>query len=134
MKKLLIAAAAIAAFAAPSVAQENDPNLVTINASDTGRTVTLRAGQRLSVSVEACVGCPYGWALTRLPANLSLTGIEQFDRNDRSGPNPIVGGNKTVTFHFRVEGAGRGNLELRNTPFVRGARNGETARYTIVTR
>jgi hypothetical protein len=127
--------AAISLCPAPALAQDRDPNLVRADASSNGRTVTLRRGQRLSVSVEACVGCGYGWRLTRLPPNLSLAGMNEVDTNDRSGPNPVVGGGKTMVYNFYVEGAGRGQLILENRQFQgpRGA-GAQTVRINVLTR
>lgn len=145
MKKLLIAAAALGAIiAAPAAAQnrdrggdrnrDGDRDVVSVTQSDTARPVIVRDGQRLVVSVQACVGCPYAWALTRLPTNLALTGISEVSRPNRPGQPPIVGGSKTVEFHFSVLSRGTGALELRNRSFVRGNRDGQSARYNVVTR
>lgn len=132
MKPLLIAAAL---FALPATAAAQNPNEVTADQASNGRTITVRRGQYLTVSVQSCVGCPYGWRLTRLPANLSLADIQDVDRTDRSGPVPVVGGSKTVIFTFYVEATGRGQLQLENRRFQGPRdRDSETLRINVVTR
>lgn len=130
--KALLFAAAILALPHSASAQSNE---VRADASANGRTVIVRRNQYLTVTVDACVGCPYGWRLVRLPANLSLSGMQDIDRNVRDGPEPFVGGNKEVAFTFYVEGAGRGQLVLENRRFQGGRdRHGSTLRINIVTR
>lgn len=130
--KPLIIAAALLALPAAAAAQTNE---VRADASANGRTITVRSGQYLTVSVNACVGCPYGWRLTRLPTNMSLSGIQNIDTNDRSGDEPVVGGSKTVEYTFLVEGNGRGTLRLENRRFQGPRdRNTQTLTINVVTR
>jgi predicted secreted protein len=134
MKKLLLLAA-FAAVYAPVAAQGQDTNQVRADESSNNRTITLRRGQYLQVSVQACVGCGYGWRLMRLPTNLSLSSMEDIDATDRRGPEPVVGGAKTIVYTFLVESPGRGALQLENRPFQGPrARDGSMLRLNVVTR
>ena len=125
--KALLVAAAILALPASASAQGNE---VRADASSNGRVITVRRNQYLTVTVDACVGCPYGWRLMRMPANLSLAGMRDVDTTNRGGPNPIVGGGKKVVYTFLVESAGRGQLVLENRRF-QGPRDREAEMLRI---
>jgi predicted secreted protein len=128
--KTIIAAAFLAVIGTPALAQ---PAPVQVDEGASGRMVRLQRGQELVVSVSQCVGCAYRWTVAPLPRTLTALPTTEVDTNDRSGPEPVVGGGKTVMYHFRAARAGSGALSLTYRPF-RGRERGRTIRYNVVVR
>ena len=108
-----------AAIALPAYGQSVEPGgSVHVNRTSNGRTVRLRSGQRLVVSLQNLGSTR--WSLTGLPANLSLSGVDRIDNAPPPNPprpeNIIVGAGVTVEYWFEGERAGAGALtfELRS--------------------
>ena len=137
MKAFVAAISALGiAASTPAFAQSNARAAlapVQVNETANGRTITLRRGQELVVSVEACVGCPYAWSVARRPQALTALATQEVDDTPRGGAEPMVGGSKTVKYRFRAARAGRGSLQLAYRPFT-GNRGGRTLRINIVSR
>jgi predicted secreted protein len=137
MKALVVVISALGIAAArPALAQPRASAAlapVQVDEKANGRTITLRRGQELVVSVEACVGCPYGWSVARQPQALTALAAQEVDDTPRGGAQPIVGA-KTIKYRFRAARAGRGSLQLAYRPFTGGNRGGRTLRINIVSR
>lgn len=134
MRPVTIAAAAVLLSAAvPASAQPTTRGPLEVTEAQSGRTINLRRGQALTVSVEACVGCPYDWRVNQLAPVLAQDPNTEVDHERRGAPDFVVGGSKTVQFHFTARRAGSGNLVLRYGSFVRrgDARGQRFARFRI---
>lgn len=134
MKRIVIAAALLVAGTTPALAQ---PAPLNVGAGESGRTIRLARGQELNVSVVACVGCPYRWTIVS-PRPLTQLPTTYVSPNDNlpPGAEPIVGGSRTETYHFRAGRAGRGQLRLNYASFVRGngTRGNQSVVFNIVAR
>ena len=133
MTRTIIAAAFAVAGATPASAQP----AVNVGAGQSGQTIRLMRGQELNVAVTACVGCPYRWTVIS-PRPLSQGQMTMVGPNDNrpAGAEPIIGGSRTETYHFRAARAGRGLLRLNYASFVRGngTRGNQSVSFNIVVR
>jgi len=134
MKMLIIAAAAFSLAAPAAAVAQSRAAVVAVDEGANGRTIRLRRGQELVVSVQACVACPYAWAVAARPRVLTGLGTQEVDMTPRGGATPMVGGNKIVKYRFRAVRAGRGTLQLANRPFTGGAGDGRTLRINVLVR
>src|SRR5689334_13145481 len=114
MKRLWLLAAAIVLLVA-AAAQAVVPAPKVLEQKDSGRTVTLVAGQELQIRLKVCTSCGYRWETQRAPDNAVLTRLKQ--RQERSGCQaPCVGGSGVTIFRYRGKAAGTTKLRLGYIP------------------
>jgi predicted secreted protein len=89
------------------------PATKTLTVSDSGKTVTIAANQKLQIKLEECGSCGYRWSTTVKPDPKVLTRRPQGHSNPPacSAPPCPVGGSTTTL--FRYEGKADGTTTLR---------------------
>lgn len=85
----------------------------TVTVETSGRSVSLKPGDRLVVDVAENPTTGYSWAITARPAFLTLTRSRYVSDPQPAGAPPVAGGGGRHAFTFRARTTGRGTLKLR---------------------
>ncbi len=109
----IAALAAVAAVLASTPAAAAPPTKV-LTLADSGTTVHIVVGQRLSVRLDACPSCGFHWATRTAPAASILRRLAQMQTGGCKAP--CVGGDVTKIFRYSGRAAGTTSLRLEYLP------------------
>src|SRR3954451_11290444 len=108
---LALTLASLMVSAAPASAA---PPAKVLTQKDTGRTISLVAGQRLRIELEVCYSCGYQWETRRPPSAHVLRRLAQ--RRSSGCQPPCVGGSAVTKFRYVARASGRTRLRLAYIP------------------
>lgn len=103
------------ALALPAQAGAAAPRPLKLDEGDSGRTVTIRQGQEVRISLEVCYSCGYSWHTVRAPSTAILRRLPQRSSGGSCGPG-CAGGTAVTTFRYRGRARGSTRLALGSFP------------------
>jgi predicted secreted protein len=89
------------------------PATKTLTISDSGKTITIAAHQRVQIRLVECRTCGFSWSTTVKPDPKVLKRRVQGHKDPPCSTDPCpVGGSGTTTFRYEGNKAGRTTLQL----------------------
>jgi predicted secreted protein len=117
MRTLVTSLAVAAATLTVATADAIVPAPRTLGIGDSGKTVTIVAGQEVRIKLTTCPSCGYHWSTVLKPNAVVLTRLRQLTGDSTCAGKPgCAGGTNKTTFRWKGRTAGVTKLELAYFP------------------